>query len=172
MRKTPVLMTLVCFAVLTAVASAQSNRKPGLWEMTSTTTWQRSPMPPGMTMPAGGNSPFGGGAHTTQVCMTREMIDKYGAPPPQSRNNQCQLSNIVKKANSMSADWVCSGAMAGKGTAEATWTDADHSTSKVHFMGSMQMGPNAAPVEYTIESTSVFKGADCGSVKPITMPKE
>jgi hypothetical protein len=36
----------------------------------------------------------------------------------------------------------------------------------------MQMGPNATPVEYTIESTSAFKSADCGSVKPIQMPKE
>jgi hypothetical protein len=100
------------------------------------------------------------------------MIDKYGAPPPQSRNNQCEMSNIVKKANSMSADWVCSGMMAGKGTVEASWTDPDHATSKVHFVGSMQMGPNATPVEYTIESTSVFKGTDCGSVKPMPTPKD
>jgi len=152
MRKTPVLIALMCFVVLATFARAQSTRKPGLW--------------------ASANSPFGGGAHTTQVCLTQEMIDKYGTPPPQSRNNQCQMSNIVKKANSMSADWVCSGMMAGKGSVEASWTDADHSTSKVHFLGSMQMGPNATPVEYTIESTSVFKSADCGSVKPITLPKD
>jgi hypothetical protein len=62
--------------------------------------------------------------------------------------------------------------MTGKGSVEATWTDPDHATSKVHFLGSMQMGPNATPVEYTIESTSAFKSADCGSVKPIQMPKE
>ena len=35
-------------------------------------------MPDGMTMP-------GGGPHTTQVCLTQAMIDKYGAPMPQSR---------------------------------------------------------------------------------------
>jgi hypothetical protein len=140
--------------------------------MTSTMTWQKSPMPPGMSMPMGANSPFGGGARTTQVCLTQQMIDKYGSPPPQSGSNQCQMSNIVKKTNTMSADWVCSGAMAGKGTVEAAWTDADHATSKVHFLGSMQMGPNATPVEYTIESTSVFKGADCGSVKPLPTPKD
>jgi len=172
MRKTPVMIALICFVVLAASACAQSTRKAGLWEMTSTMTWQKSPMPPGMSMPAGGNSPFGGGAHTTQVCVTQEMIDKYGTPPPQSRNNQCQMSNVVKKANGMTADWVCSGMMSGKGSLEASWTDADHSTSKVHFLGSMQMGPNATPVEYTIESTSVFKGADCGSVKPLPIPKD
>lgn len=170
MRKTPVWIALSCFLVLAAIAWAQSTRKPGLWEMTSTMTWQQSPMPPGMTMPPGANSPFGGGPHTTQVCLTQELIDKYGAPPPQSRNNQCQIANVVKKANSMTADWICSGMMAGKGSLEASWTDADHATSKVHFLGNMQMGPNSRPVEYTIESTSVYKGADCGSVKPLPMP--
>jgi hypothetical protein len=165
MSKTRLSIAFMCFAILTALAGAQSNQKPGLWEMTSTMSWQKSPMPGGMTMP-------GGGPHTTQVCLTREMIDKYGTAPPQSRNNQCQLSNIVKKGNSMSADWNCSGPMTGKGSVEATWTDPDHATSKVHFLGSMQMGPNATPVEYTIESTSAFKSADCGSVKPIQMPKE
>jgi hypothetical protein len=29
------------------------------------------------------------------------------------------------------------------------------------------MGSNSTPVEYTIESSSVYKGPDCGSVKPI-----
>ena len=165
MRKTPVLIALMCFVVLTAIAWAQSMQKPGLWEMTSTMTWQKSPMPGGMTMP-------GGGAHTTQVCLTKELIDKYGTAPPQSRNSQCQMSNVVKKGNSMSADWICSGPMGGKGSVEASFTDPDHSTSKVHFLGSMQAGPNAMPIEYTIESTSVFKGADCGSVKPIVIPQQ
>jgi hypothetical protein len=50
---------------------------------------------------------------------------------------------------------------------EATWTDASTSHSNVHFSGSMQMGPRSTPIEWTMESTSVFKGADCGSVKPI-----
>jgi hypothetical protein len=138
--------------------------------MTSTMTWQQSPMPAGMTMPPGANSPFGGGAHTAQVCLTQTMIDKYGAPMPQSRNGQCQISNVALKANSMTADWICTGMMAGKGTLESNWSDPDHAIGKVHFIGTMQMGPNPTPVEYTIVSTSVYKGPDCGSVKPAPMP--
>ena len=133
-------------------------------------TWQQSPMPPGMTLPPGANTPFGGGPHTTQVCLTQAMINKYGAPMPQSRNSECQISNVVLKANSMTADWVCSGRMAGKGTLESSWADPDHAIGKVHFAGVMQMGPNSTPVEYTIESSSVYKGPDCGSVKPLPMP--
>jgi len=164
MRKARVWIAIgFCCLVISLFASAQANRKPGLWEMTSTMTWQQSPMPGGMTMP-------GGGAHASQVCITQAMIDKYGAPVPQSQHNQCQVGNVQMKPGGMTADWICTGMMAGKGTVESSWTDSDHATTKVHFTGSMQMGPNATPVEYTIAANSVYKGADCGSVKPAPMP--
>jgi len=41
---------------------------------------------------------------------------------------------------------------------------------KVHFIGAMQMGPNSRAIEYTIESSSIYKGSDCGSVQPQPMP--
>jgi hypothetical protein len=177
MSKTRVWITLGCCLFAVAIfAWAQSNRKPGLWEMTSNMTWQQSPMPAmpnmpqGMTMPAGANNPFAGGPRTTQVCLTQAMIDKYGAPMPQSRNNECQISNVQLHANGMSADWVCTGRMAGKGSLESSWTDPDHAKGKVHFVGTMQMGPNSKPIEYTIETSSDYKGPDCGSVKPLPMP--
>jgi hypothetical protein len=34
----------------------------------------------------------------------------------------------------------------------------------------MQQGARSIPLEFTVESTSTYKGADCGSVKPMTMP--
>lgn len=167
MRKTGIWTAAVCCMLAAAmVAGGQSSRKAGLWEMNSTMTWQKSPIPPGMTVPQGANSPFAGRTTTTQVCVTKEMIDKYGAPVPQSRNNQCQIANVSMKGNGMTADWNCSGMMAGKGTVESSWTDSEHASSKVHFAGTVQMGPNPLPVEYTIETTSVFKSSDCGSVKP------
>jgi hypothetical protein len=159
-----------CFFLMANFCLAQSNRKPGLWEMTTTMTWQKSPMPPGMTMPPGANSPFGGGPRTSQVCVTQAMIDKYGAPVPQSRNNSCQVSNVHMSPGGMTADWICSGMMSGQGSIQSTFIDPDHATSKVHFSGSMQMRQNAIPVEYTMDTTSVYKGADCGTVAPPPMP--
>ena len=153
--------------VMALIVAAQSGRKPGLWEITSTMTWQQSPFPSGMQMPA--NSPFGGGPHTSQVCVTQEMIDRYGAPVPQSRGN-CQMTNVTKGASSMTADWTCTGQMNGKGTVESSWTDDGHSKSKVHFSGTLQMGKDSKPVEWTMESASAYQGADCGSVKPMPMP--
>ena len=173
MRKTRVWITMgCCLFALAVFAWAQSNRKPGLWEMTANMTWQQSPMPPGMQPPPGGgaNSPFGGGPHTTQVCLTQAMIDKYGAPMPQSRNGECQIANVRVKTPSMTADWICSGKMAGKGTLESSWADPNHAIGKVHFTGNMQMGQNSRTVEYTIESSSVYKGPDCGSVAPAPIP--
>lgn len=152
-----VLLVGVCGLALGLFAWAQG-RKAGLWEVTATMSWQQSPFPAGM-------GPMSQ-PHTTQICVTQEQIDKYGTVPPQTRGD-CQVNDVVKKANGMSAELVCTGPMSGKGDIQASWNDDSHATAKVHFLGAMQMGPNPKPVEWTVESTSVYKGADCGSVKPL-----
>lgn len=151
------LVASACIVLLGVFAWAQS-RKAGLYEVTATMTWQDSPFP-------GGMGP-GGGPHTNQVCVTQEQIDKYGDVPPQTRGN-CQITDVHKDAHHMSATMTCSAPMAGTGTIEATWVDENRSHSTVHFSGSMQMGPNSKPFSWTLDSTSVYKGADCGSVKPV-----
>jgi hypothetical protein len=170
MRKTSLWVVVCCCALAAAVlAIAQSRQKPGLWEITTKMTWQQSPFPniPGMPDMASAMN----GPHTMTVCLTREMIDKYGGPLPQSKNNECKAENVKMDANGMTADWVCNGSMKGKGTIQSSVTDENHITSKVHFTGTMQMGPDSKPVEWTNDSTSVFKGAECGKVKPIAMPE-
>jgi hypothetical protein len=122
-----------------------------------------------MTLPAGVASPFSGSTTTTQVCLTQAQIDKYGAPMPQTRSG-CQITNVVLKSSSMSADWVCNGQMNGKGSLESSWPDGVTAKGKVHFVGAMQSGKGSMPVEFTVNSTSVYKGPDCGSVKPQAMP--
>jgi hypothetical protein len=170
MRKIRVWLTLsCCLFAMTAVALAQA-RKPGLWEMTTNMTWQQSPFPAGMQgAPGGARSPFGGGPQTIKVCLTQEQIDRYGAPVQQMRGD-CQLNNFAKTSNGATGEWVCSGRMTGKGTFETHWTGEGRSASKVHFVGSMEAGPNRMPVEWTSESTSTYRGPNCGDVKPIPMP--
>ncbi len=168
MRKTSLWIVVSCCAVAVAVAAlAQNHRKPGLWEVTSRMNWVKSPFPENMQNMASTMS----APRTSSICVTQEMIDKYGGPLPPSRNNDCQAQNVKMSANGMTADWICNGSMKGTGTVESSWTDEDHVTSKVHFTGTMQMGPQAKDVEMTIDSTSIYKGADCGSVKPVPMPK-
>jgi len=168
MPKTRVWITLSCCLIaLAALTWAQVTRKPGLWETTSTMTWQQSPMPAGMQAPVG--SPFGGGPRTTQVCVTQAQIDKFGGPPPSTRGD-CQMTGIQLKPTGMSATMACTGSVVGNGSVEATWIDGEHAKSKVHFAGTMTMGPNSRPIEWTMEATSVFKGPDCGSVQPMGTP--
>jgi hypothetical protein len=123
-------------------------------------TWQQSPFPDGMQI-----KPGTGGPHTAQTCITQAQIDKYNGPKP-SAGGGCQITNIRKHENGVTADMTCTGSTKGSGTVEAHWTDSGHSKSKVHFTGEMQMGPQSKPVEWTLESDSVFKGPDCGGVKP------
>jgi hypothetical protein len=155
-------IALGCCLLAAAGASQAQNRKPGLWEMTTTMTYQQS-------IPGMAGSSMNTGAHTTPVCLTQALIDKYGAPVPAVGRN-CTLTNLNRKANSMTADIVCTGRMAGKGTAESSWT-ADKATGKVHYVGTIATGPDAKTIEWTTTSTSVFKSADCGSVKPFVNPE-
>ena len=170
MRSTRVWITIcLCLFAVTITASSQAIRKPGLWEMTTNMTWQKSPMPAGMNMQAGMQSPFSGMTTTTQVCLTQAMIDKYGAPMSQNQRD-CKVEDVVMHASSMTADMVCSGQMNGKAAIESSWVIGNAAKGKVHFVGTVQSGKGAMPVEYTIDSTSVYKGADCGSVKPQPLP--
>jgi hypothetical protein len=169
MRKTRVWITMGCCLLAVAIAaSAQAIRKPGLWEMTSNMTWQKSPLPPGVTMPPGMKSAFSGSTTTTQVCLTQALIDKYGSPVSQSKD--CKIINISMHATSMTADMVCSGRMNGKGELESSWAWGNVAKGKMHFAGTMQTGQKSMPVEWTVSSTSTYKGPECGSVKPLPLP--
>jgi len=165
MRTNRLWITLGCCFFAMPVFVLAQGRKAGLWELTSTQTFQQAP--PGM-----GAAAQGGGPRTTLVCLTQEQIDKYGAIVPQARGRACEVINVVKTGDGMTADMVCTGPMSGKGHMESHLTDADHAKGKVHFLGAIQAGPNAIPIEWTAESSSVFKGSDCGNVKPLFVPEK
>jgi hypothetical protein len=165
-----VRITLVCLVAMAVVAWVQGT-KAGLWEMTATQTWQQVPVPHGNSTK--------GVTQTINVCVTQQQLDKYGAILPPStalmlimgNKQNCRISGIVKKANGSTAVVVCTAGRSGEGTLESTSTDGAHATGKIHFVGSLQLGPNSGPEEWTIESTSVYKGADCGDVKPYPLPE-
>jgi Protein of unknown function (DUF3617) len=163
--RTVLIPTLLAAAPL---ASAQV-LKPGLWEMTTTMTVQQAPS---STSPAGAstgaNSALKGAPRTMQVCLTQEEIDKFHSLTPQTPG--CQLKNVIKNAASMTADMVCTGVTIGRSTVENLWTDDAHEKSSVHFVRYMQTGGGAKPIEWSAVSNSIFKGPDCGDVKPFHTP--
>lgn len=146
-------------------AKQAETRKAGLWTITTTMTWQKSPFVPGSM-----GGPAKTGTHSNDVCLTQEMIDQWGALLPQSRG-QCRVANKVMVLGGMTADWVCMGKMSGQGALESNWSDLEHAKGKVHFVGTLLVGNEKKPIEWTTESTSVFKSADCGSIQPPPLPE-
>jgi polyisoprenoid-binding protein YceI len=100
------------------------------------------------------------------------MIDKFGGPNPAPANPHadCKVTNVVQKSNGMSANITCTGQMNATGTVESTYVDANTTKSAIQITGTMEMGGKSNPVDMSMQSTSVYKGPDCGSVKPMTMP--
>lgn len=145
----------------TALLAWAQSPKAGLYEVTSKMTWQQSPFPAGMQAPPGS-----GGPHSAQVCVTQAQIEKYNGPKPEAHGG-CQVGNIQKHESGMTAEITCGAPMTGKGTVQTRWIDSGHSKSKVHFTGSMQMGPDSKTIEWTVESESTYKGSNCGTVKPL-----
>jgi len=137
-----------------------ATRRPGLWEITTTMTWQQSPFAPGTVSGIGE-----GGRHVKQVCLTQEMIDRDGALLPQS-HGECRIENKVMRLGGITASWVCTGKINGTGALETNWSDLEHSTGKLHFTGTFLGGSQSFPIEWTTESSSVFRKDDCGAVRP------
>lgn len=150
--------SLLCASLVAAnLAVSGQDRKPGLYEVTLVTTT--------VSPSAEAHSP-----RTWQACLTQEMIDKYGAIVPERLTNACQLVNVVKNPGGMKADMVCSGFINGKGALQVNWSDSEHSKGTLHFSGTMHPGQNDIKIEWSAETTSVYKGPDCGDLKPPTPP--
>lgn len=160
-----------CLIGLAASVQGQNKQKPGLWEVTAQMSMggamQMPQMPPGVNLPAAMN-PFA--PKTSQVCITQAMLDKNGAPYSNPPRSNCQVTNIQTKPDGMTATMKCTGSMDATGTLQATFVDANTTKTTMHIAGTMQSGSRSTPVDMTVQSTSVFKGADCGSVKPAAMP--
>jgi len=121
-----------------------------------------------MQMPQGGM----GGPRTTQVCVTQAMVDKYGGPYSNPQRGDCQVTNRSLTATGMTASISCTGQFTGTGTVEMTFTGADSTQTKVHISGTAQGGNGSHPIDMSMQIRSVYKGPDCGSVKPLAMPAE
>jgi len=149
------IWTIIACCLIALAPLAQGQRKAGLWEITSSMSMSGMPAMPNM------------GSQTQQVCVTQAMIDKYGGPYTNPQSAQCQVTNVSLTASGMTANLTCSGRTNMTGTIQTTFVDAN--TTKTTMNLSMAM-PTGQAMTMTMNSTSVYKGADCGSVNPLPMP--
>ena len=172
MRKAHICLILTFFLLAGIHLSKAQSRKAGLWEMTSKTTVLQPGNRPGTTTNSGtstqaqASEPEG-----LPVCLTQAQIDKYGVILPPSLRD-CEISNVVQKPDSFSADMMCKGSYNGKGSIESTWTDDDHASGEIRFVAKSRDSSAPMSIAWTQESTAVFKSPDCGSVKPRPMPTQ
>jgi len=107
------------------------------------------------------------GSHTSQICVTQAMIDKYGGAYSNPQRGSCQTTNMVVTPAGMTANLSCTGQMSMTGTVQTTFVDAN--TTKTH-------GPDddddaqRANDEHDVAIDATYKGPDCGSVKPVALP--
>jgi hypothetical protein len=176
MRKLLVLGVTTAL-VLPLAAAADGHRKPGLWQITSQTTFTKGgPQMPQLTpdqlakmQAAGVKMPMmmgGGGPQTMQICLTPEQAAKDEVSPGRG---DCQVQNQSWSGSTFSADLVCHGQqgdMHGHFQAVASSTTSYTSTASIagnnpHMGGDFVMD---------VQGSGQWQGADCGSVKPFTRP--
>ncbi len=199
MRKfEPWAMLCCCVIAFAANAHSQLWPKAGLWEVTSQTSTggcyvqmpngakaypgpttnceEMARMTGGTVVRGDGDTTAGASPNapiTAQVCVTQAMIDKYGSQSSNSPRDGCHMSDVVTTPSGMTAKMVCAGRMNATGTVQTTFVDANTVKSTLHMTVTMPMGSanqTFDTFDTMVRSTSVYKGTDCGSVKPLAMP--
>ena len=177
---------VVAAAVLAAAclpAGAQS-LKPGLWEISNKMKGsaemdramaqmqqQLASMPPdqrkqmedmmaqrGMRM-----APSAGGGMTVQMCMTKEMAERNDVP----MQDGCTMTKQQRSGNTMKMAFNCT-KPPSSGEGEFTFMGAE--AYKSHMV--VNTTAKGKPETMQMDGTGKWLGADCGSVKPIVVPKK
>lgn len=159
--------------------------KPGLWEMTSqmqgnseaaqamaSMQKELAQMPPaqrkmmedmmakqGMQL---GSAPGGGMA--VKICMTQEMIDRNEVT---SQQGDCQHTSSPRVGNSMKFAFTCT-KPPSSGEGQVTFTSPEAYTTWVAVTSTAR----GKPEKMEMNTSGRWLGKDCGSVKPIAMPKK
>ncbi len=173
------------FAVAATTASAQ-NLKPGLWEITNKMSGsgemgaqmaqaqaQMANLPPdqrkmmeemmaqrGVKMGAGGP----GGGMSVKVCMTREMVERNELPAQQG---DCKTTQQSRTGNTMKMAFSCTNPPSS-GEGQVTFVSPESYNMKMLVNTSVQ----GKPEKINMDGAGKWLGADCGTVKPLTLPKK
>jgi len=183
--KTPHLLLTALFACSAGAVSAQTI-KPGLWEITNQmqggsgdTANAMAKMQKEMAnMPAEqrkmmenmlakqgmqmGTAP--GGAMAIKICMTQEMIDRNDVGAQQG---DCTHTNNARTGNSMKFSFACT-KPPSSGEGEVTFTSAEAYNTRVAVSSTQ----NGKPEKMEMKTNGRWLGKDCGSVKPLSLPKK
>ena len=186
MRLRPIFLSTGAMALAVVALSAQAQTmKPGLWENTSKVggnpeieqamakmQQQIASMPPeqrkmmeemmskhGVTM--GANS----SGMVARVCVTKEMAERGDLPAQQQ--GDCTTTTSDKTSRGMTMKFSCTNPPTS-GEGQLTFSGDSAYTMKMKINSSAQ----GAPKTITVDTAAKWLGSDCGSVKPLVMPKK
>jgi hypothetical protein len=173
--------------MLAAPAGAQT-LKPGLWEVTHKTQMTgtakgQDPMAQvnqqlaGMTpeqrrqveaMMAKNGVKMGsaapGGGMTMKVCMTKEMVERQAFP---SQQGDCKTTQQSRSGNTMKMAFACT-KPPSSGEGQFTVMSPEAYTMKMAVTSTA----TGKPEKVDMEGSGKWLGADCGSIKPVSLPKK
>jgi hypothetical protein len=175
------------FAAATALAAAllpvhAQSMKPGLWEINNKMSGgqmdgamaemqkQLAQMPPDqrkqmeamMAQRGVQMTPGAGGGMAVRMCMTKEMVERNEVPT----RDGCTTTKNQRSGNTMKIAFTCT-SPPSSGEGDFTFSgDAytSHMTVKTAVQGK--------PETMVMDATGKWLGADCGSVKPMAVPKK
>ena len=181
MRLSSRLLSLGLMALLSSVAHAQST-KPGLWEINQKVggnpemdkamaemQQQLASMPPAQRkqmeqmMAAQGVKLGQGGGMSVQVCVTPEMAAQQEVPV--QKEGDCTTKVQSRSGNTMKVAFSCKNPPS---SGEGTYVFRGDTGYDMKML--VKTSEGGKPVTTTMEGTGRWLGADCGKVKPITLP--
>ena len=176
------LVTLVLGALAQGAQSQVT--KAGLWEVTSKLggsaemdsamaqmQQQMASMPPeqrkqmeAMMARQGVNMSSTTGAVSSKICLTKDMIER--SQMPMQTQGSCTSTNSNKTSTGMAFKFTCA-SPPSSGEGQYTFM-GDSAYSMKMKINNLQQGKSAIT---TMDSSGNWLGADCGSIKPMVMPK-
>lgn len=170
---------------LTALPANAQSMKPGLWEVTSKMggnpemdkamaqmQQQMASMPPeqrkmmeDMLAKQGvGGMGASAGGFSTRMCITKEMADRNQMPVQQQ--GDCKTTISDKTATGMKMAFTCTNPPSS-GEGQFSFTSDSAYSMKMKVNSNVQGKAQTT----TMDGAGKFVAADCGSVKPMAVPK-
>lgn len=183
---TPLRTTVMALALCGAVGAQAQKLSPGLWENTASmqsadgktnammaqAQEAMAKMPPEQRkmmqdmmakqgVQLGNNS---GGGMTIKVCMTQEMVDRneVGRQEP-----GCTHTYSQRTGNTMQFSYVCT-KPPSSGEGQITFASPEAYNMKMTSTTTVQ----GAPQKIEMQNNGRWLGGDCGTIKPLAMPKK
>ncbi len=178
------LRFVACVAAmgLAAASAGAQTMKPGLWEATTRIgpspemdkamaqmEKQMASMPPEQRKQMQammGNQGAGANGITAKACITKEMIDRGEMQARQQGN--CKTTITDKTSRSMKMNFTCADP-ASSGEAVYNFQGDSAYTMAMKITSTAKGAPKTTTA---MSSSGKWLGRDCGSIKPIALPRQ